>query len=214
MTGSGPGRTDILRRDLARFLKTCGFGVEELRTKIDIVRSEFADTHGYDPVEHAETWLTTPDSVLDEADPPLRVEDLGRDVAGIRLTCAVTADVYRVRDLLVARRDVRVIEARDYIKRAGPDGYRGLCLVVEVPVASTGRVRTVYVEVQIRTGVMESWESVATRLRTEFDGHVPREMLDEQRAAAESARDLDLRIGALQRHVEERSEADRDAPPA
>ncbi|MGV9734826.1 LysR family transcriptional regulator, partial [Rhodococcus aetherivorans] len=34
-------------------------------------------------------------------------------------------------------------------------------------------------------------ELAATRLRTEFDGHVPREMLDELRAAAESARDLD-----------------------
>ncbi|ATQ29577.1 (p)ppGpp synthetase [Rhodococcus ruber] len=201
MAGIGPERTDSPRRDPAGVGRSGGFALEDLRTKVGIVRDEFVDRHGYDPVEHVESWTAA-------AAP-------SAGLAGIRITCGVNADVYRLRDLLAVRRDVRVVEARDYIRRAGPDGYRGLCLVVEVPVARSDGVRAVRVEVQIRTGIMESWEFVATRLRTGFADHLPPEMLDELGAAAERARDLDSRIGALHRRMEDRiAGSQQEAPPA
>ena len=62
-------------------------------------------------------------------------------------------------------------------------------------------IRDVFVEVQFRTAAMDSWASREHKLFSKYDGHVPDELLDELRLAAENARTLDDRMQSLRAEV-------------
>lgn len=57
---------DILhfKDSLKRFMLNYKFGMDELNTKINILKEEFEFIHDYNPIEHVKSRLKTPESVL------------------------------------------------------------------------------------------------------------------------------------------------------
>ena len=49
-----------LRADFARFLLEYQFGIEEMKTKIEILRLEFVHLHEHNPIEHVGARLKSP----------------------------------------------------------------------------------------------------------------------------------------------------------
>ncbi len=96
---------------------------------------------------------------------------------------------------------MRVVEVEDYIARPKDNGYRSLHAIVEVPVFMSDRVQPVFVELQIRTVAMDFWASVEHKIFYKYDKAVPTELRDELRAAADTARDLDMRMETLHSQV-------------
>lgn len=203
----GQSATSLSPRELARFLMVYKFGIDEMMTKINILRDEFTYAHDYNPIEHVKSRLKTPESILAKAarkgvEPSLDgIRANVRDIAGIRISCSFTSDVYRISDMITRQRDVRVVDVVDYIAHPKPNGYSSLHVIVEVPVFMSDRVESVYVELQIRTVAMDFWASLEHKIYYKHDRAVPSDLREELRLAAETARALDVRMEALHERV-------------
>ncbi|QIG38645.1 GTP pyrophosphokinase family protein [Microbacterium sp. 4R-513] len=202
-----PSELRSLRDELQRFLLEYRFGMQEIETKIGILREEFEHTHAYNPIEHVSSRLKSPDSIVDKVarkgiDPGFEsIRARVTDIAGVRVTCSFVTDVYRLFDLLVRQDDITLLTVKDYIANPKPNGYQSLHAIVEVPVfLSTGRVE-VPVEVQFRTIAMDFWASLEHKIYYKYDSQVPDRLLAELKEAADSAAALDHRMERLHREL-------------
>jgi len=201
------GLTDQIPTELVRFLSLYGFAIEELTTKLEILRSEYTHFHDRNPIERVSSRVKDPQSIIAKA----RRRDVGlgfdeirehiQDIAGIRVTCSFVSDVYVVFEALCAQADLEVIEVEDYIAEPKPNGYRSLHAIVLVPVFLSGGVEHVPVELQFRTIAMDFWASLEHTIFYKYDKHVPDGLLQELREAAETAAHLDRRMERLHREI-------------
>lgn len=170
--------------------------IDEVETKLRVLQREFTHAGSYNPIENVSTRLKSMPSLLRKA--RLRgctkIDDVRThvtDVAGVRIVCSFTRDVYRVRDLLLAQHDVTLLAEKDYVAHPKPNGYRSLHLIVEVPVFLSSGAQSVPVEVQLRTIAMDFWASLEHKIYYKYDGHVPEHLLAELTTAADTASRLD-----------------------
>lgn len=213
-TGVVPRMMDI-RRQLAEFQLHYKFGMDEVLTKINILREEFEHTRDYSPIEHVNYRLKSLDRIMDKVqrygcEPTLKgIRHAIRDIAGIRITCSFVSDSYWVAEMLCSQPDLRVVEVKDYIRRPKPNGYQSLHVILQVPVFLSNRTEFVYVEVQIRTVAMDFWASLEHKIYYTYEGEVPGDILDELRDAAEKAAALDKQMAEIRDRV---SSLKRQAP--
>jgi putative GTP pyrophosphokinase len=197
----------IARGDLTAFLMTYKFGLDEMLTKINILREEFAFTHDYNPIEHVKSRLKSPASIAEKAHrkgcgpDPQSIRRHLLDIAGVRITCSFISDVYSITAMLTGQQDVRVLRTRDYIEHPKPNGYQSLHLVLEIPVFLSDRVEPVPIEVQIRTAAMDFWAGLEHKINYKYRGEIPARLLDELRDAATVADNLDKRMERLRTEV-------------
>jgi putative GTP pyrophosphokinase len=187
------------------------FGMDEVVTKLNILRDEFKHLHDYNPIESVSSRLKSPESLLEKIrrkglvleDHPSFDEMRERviDIAGVRVVCSFTSDVYRVFDVLAQQPDLRIVEVRDYIIEPKPNGYRSLHVLVEVPVFLSEGPRPVRVEVQFRTVAMDFWASLEHKIYYKYRRDVPPELLAGLRDAAETAYALDTDMERLHEEV-------------
>lgn len=196
-----------LQQRLGRFRQEYKFGIDEVLTKITILREEFEETHDYGPIEHVKTRLKTMDSLLAKmarlgVQPDLdQVRATIRDIAGIRVTCAFVDDTYRFAEMLTRQPDLTLLQTKDYIKEPKDNGYQSLHLIVSVPVFLSDRTVEVPVELQIRTIAMDFWASVEHQIYYKYDGAVPAHLREDLRRVASIATDLDEQVGRLREEV-------------
>ena len=197
--------------EFRRFLLEHKFGMDEVVTKLSILRDEFAHLHDYNPIEHVSSRLKSPESLVEkiqrkgiDLEGPAAYDEVRQrvtDIAGVRVTCSFVSDVYQVFDLLTDQQDVRTIEVRDYIARPKENGYRSLHVLVEVPVFLSGGVVPVVVEVQLRTVAMDFWASLEHKIYYKYRREVPAELLTGLREAADTAYTLDTTMERLHQEV-------------
>ena len=196
-----------LRDDTERFMLRYKFGMDEVITKLSILREEFSQTHDYNPIEHISSRLKSLDSVIAKMqrkgiEPTFdSIRDTITDIAGVRVTCSFVTDAYRLAELLTAQRDIRVLRVKDYIAEPKENGYQSLHLIVEVPVFLSSGAHPVAVEVQIRTIAMDFWASLEHKIYYKYDRQVPQELLDGLTDAAHTAAELDARMERLHRQL-------------
>ncbi len=196
-----------LQNRLVAFQLKYQFAIDQLETKINILREEFEHTHEYSPIEHVRTRLKSMDSLLDKIErtgSPRDLEQVGehiRDIAGVRITCAFVADAYWIADMLTSQPDVTVIEVKDYIVEPKDNGYQSLHLIVQTPVYLSDHTEQVYVEVQIRTIAMDFWASLEHKIYYKYEGEIPERLRDELHQAAVVADHLDRTMARLHDEV-------------
>ncbi|MEK5040382.1 GTP pyrophosphokinase [Sporosarcina sp. FSL K6-3457] len=208
-----------LKKEVTRFMLAYKFALDEVSTKINILEEEFQLIHEYNPIEHINTRLKTPESIIQKA---LRkniglslssIKENMRDIAGIRINCSFNSDIYKLSEMIQMQQDIEVIEYKDYIKNPKPNGYRSLHLILKIPVFMTDRVEHVFVEMQIRTIAMDFWASLEHKIFYKFDKSVPEEMLKELKEAAESANALDQKMEILHKEINEIKRMDEEFTP-
>ena len=183
------------------------FGMDEIVTKLNILRDEFAHLHDSSPIEHVSSRVKNPDSILEKmgrkgCEPTFEsIAERITDIAGVRVTCSFVSDVYQVLDLLAGQSDVTVIEVRDYIATPKPNGYRSLHALIEVPVFLSDGEVPVLVELQLRTIAMDFWASLEHKIHYKYREDVPASLLDGLRDAAETASELDATMERLHTEV-------------
>jgi len=209
-----------LKNELTRFMMSYKFATDEMMTKINILKEEFASIHDYSPIEHVSSRLKSPEGILKKAlrkGYPLALESIRdniQDIAGIRITCSFISDTYRVRDMLISQRDVTVLHEKDYISVPKANGYKSLHLIVAIPVFMSDRVQPVTVEVQIRTVAMDFWASLEHKIFYKYDGAVPDALVDDLKQAADVANRLDEKMEFLHDQVVALGPGPREAPGA
>lgn len=196
-----------LRDETERFMQRYKFGMDEVITKLSILREEFSQAHAYNPIEHISSRLKSVDSVVEKmrrkgVEPTFdAIRETITDIAGVRVTCSFVSDAYRLAELLTAQADVRVLQVKDYIAQPKENGYQSLHLIVEVPVFLSTGEHAVAVEVQIRTIAMDFWASLEHKIYYKYDRRVPGDLLEQLTDAAQTAAELDARMERLHRSV-------------
>ncbi|MNJ32873.1 GTP pyrophosphokinase [Paenibacillus bouchesdurhonensis] len=198
----------IMRNEITRFLLSYKFALDEMETKIDILKEEFESLHDYSPIEHTKTRLKSPESIMSKlyrkgANFSFEsIRETVKDIAGMRITCSFLSDIYRVSEMLQQQSDLKVLEIKDYIKNPKPNGYKSLHLLIEVPVFMSDRVENVCVEVQIRTIAMDFWASLEHKIFYKYNQSVPERLLQELKDAADTADELDHQMERLMNEVQ------------
>lgn len=209
MSESIAGVTDLLelRNEMRRFMLEYKFGIDEIMTKIAILREDFGNKHEYNPIEHVTSRLKEPESIWAKAQrkgSPLNLDDIRAnifDIAGIRVVCSFVSDIYRVRDMIAGQSDIKILSERDYIANTKPNGYQSLHLIAQVPVFLSDRVTHPIVEIQIRTIAMDFWASLEHKIYYKYNKTVPEGLLAELKEAADTAAALDEKMENLHRRM-------------
>ncbi|HEU0257790.1 MAG TPA: GTP pyrophosphokinase family protein, partial [Microbacteriaceae bacterium] len=202
------------------FMMPYKFGIDEVNTKIQILREEFNQLHAYNPIEHLSSRLKTPESIVEKVtrrgiEPSFdAIRETITDIAGVRVTCSFVSDVYRVFDLLTGQSDLKLIVAKDYIANPKPNGYKSLHAIVAVPVFLSNGPFPVPVEIQLRTIAMDFWASLEHKIYYKYDHVVPQDLLDGLKRAADTAAELDETMERLHAEIRGTGAPERPVAPA
>ena len=187
-------------------------GIKEIRTKLEILDSEFKVKYDHTPIHHIESRLKKPESIIKKAidkDVTLTEKEIMRhihDIAGIRVICNYIDDVYVVAQLLINQDDIKLIKIKDYIQNPKDNGYRSLHLVLEVPIFLAEGVQPIHVEVQLRTIAMDFWASLEHKLKYKTDNNVPEDIKKELIQCAMSISELDYKMQSIHNRLNNDSE--------
>ena len=181
--------------------------LKEIGTKLEILNDEFKFVHKYNPIEHIESRMKSEESIvrkLMKKGQDITVENIGRyidDVAGIRVICSFTPDIYRIVDMISNQDDIEVVKTKDYMVNPKPSGYRSYHMIVKVPIFLSDTVVPTRVEIQIRTVAMDFWASLEHKIYYKYDGHAPEYIRSELRECAEMISYLDSKMLAINEEI-------------
>ena len=182
--------------------------LKQINTKLEILNDEFQHVHQYNPIEHIKSRLKTPESIvkkLKKYGQESTIENMVayvNDIAGVRIICSFTNDIYRIADMIANQSDIRVIEVRDYIKTPKPSGYMSYHMLVTVPVYLSDRIVDTKVEIQIRTVAQDFWASLEHKINYKFEGDVPAKIKEELEECAYMVSKLDDHMLLLNEEVQ------------
>ena len=181
--------------------------LKKVGTKIEILNNEFANRYDYNPIEHIKSRLKSAESIvmkLKKDGYEVTIENMMEclsDIAGIRIICSFTSDIYQIADMIAAQGDVTVLHVKDYIKNPKPNGYKSYHMVVTVPVYLTDGPVETKVEIQIRTIAMDFWASLEHKIYYKFEGNAPQHIKTELVECARMVSDLDARMLSLNEEI-------------
>ena len=145
--------------------------LKEVNTKLEILNDEFVHIHNYNPIEYIKSRIKTPESIvkkLKKGGYESTIENMVtyvKDIAGIRIVCSFTSDIYRLAEMIGRQNDLTVISVKDYMKHPKASGYKSYHMIVSVPIFLSNKVVDTKVEIQIRTIAMDFWASLEHKLR-------------------------------------------------
>lgn len=145
-------------RSLERVLQMLLDRVEELRKEL---RESNDDSS---PIEHCLGRIKSEESMREKCrlqglpETPESALEKIHDAIGIRIVCAFLNDVYKMRDYIVGFDDIEIIQEKDYIRHAKPNGYRSLHLIIRVE-------KKYYAEIQLRTISMDTWAALEHHMK-------------------------------------------------
>ncbi|MBC6309425.1 GTP pyrophosphokinase family protein [Listeria sp. FSL L7-1582] len=194
--------------DEFRSLMTCYQSViREVRTKLDILNDEMALKEDRNPIQFITSRIKKPVSIgtklakKEKAISVCNIRETLNDVAGIRVICSYTDDIYWLAEMLTKQDDVYLIDTKDYIKNPKANGYRSLHLILEVPIFLSDRKESYRIEVQIRTIAMDYWASLEHSLRYKKEGSDAQLGLELENCAHEIA-EIEDRMRAIREKID------------
>ena len=183
------------------------YALKEIGTKLEILNDEFKLVHQYNPIEHIESRLKTDESItrkLIRKGKEITVENIQKyidDIAGVRVICSFTPDIYRIVDMISSQDDIEVLKTKDYMLNPKVNGYRSYHLIVRVPIFLSDRVVPTKVEIQIRTVAMDFWASLEHKIYYKYEGNTPEYIKKELKECADLVTFLDSKMLAINEEV-------------
>lgn len=181
--------------------------LKQVNTKIEILNNEFKLAHQYNPIEHITSRLKSTQSIakkLRHNGRELTIENIVKyvnDVAGTRIICSFTSDIYRIADLLAKQSDVQVLKVKDYIMSPKANGYTSYHMIVSVPIYLSNTMVNTKVEIQIRTIAMDFWASLEHKIYYKFEGNAPERIRKELKECADIVSFLDHKMLTLNEEI-------------
>ncbi|MBO6133444.1 MAG: GTP pyrophosphokinase family protein [Lachnospiraceae bacterium] len=186
--------------------------LKEIGTKLEILNDEFQHVHQYNPIEHIKSRIKTPESIVKK----LRrrgyestIDNMVKyvnDIAGIRIICSFTSDIYRIANMLASQSDIKVLSIKDYIRNPKESGYKSYHMIITVPIFLSDSCVDTKVEIQIRTVAMDFWASLEHKINYKFEGEAPEHIKRELSECAEMVSDLDAKMMSLNEEIKEVAE--------
>ena len=182
--------------------------LKQISTKLEILNDEFQHVHRYNPIEHIKSRVKTPESIVQklkkhgyESTIQNMVEYVN-DIAGIRVICSFTSDIYQIAEMIRNQSDIKVISIKDYIVNPKKSGYKSYHMLVTIPVYLSDRIVDTKVEIQIRTVAMDFWASLEHKINYKFEGNAPDHIRNELVECARMVAELDERMLSLNEEIQ------------
>lgn len=181
--------------------------LSKVKTKVKILQDEFSNIQKSNPIEHVNSRIKTPQSIvrkMHRQQIEVTIENMVEhinDIAGIRIVCSFTPDIYKIAEMISNQQDVTVLNTKDYIKNPKKNGYRSYHMIISVPIYLSNACRDVKVEVQIRTIAMDFWASLEHKIYYKFAGNAPEYMTTQLKDCADIVAELDERMLALNHSI-------------
>ncbi|MBD5395578.1 MAG: GTP pyrophosphokinase family protein [Lachnospiraceae bacterium] len=182
--------------------------LKQISVKLEILNDEFQHVHRYNPIEHIKSRIKTPESIVKklkkhgyESTIQNMIEHVN-DIAGIRVICSFTSDIYRIADMIRNQSDIKVIAVKDYLVSPKSSGYKSYHMLVTVPVYLSDRIVDTKVEIQIRTVAMDFWASLEHKINYKFEGNAPAYIKNELIECSKMASELDRRMLSLNEEIQ------------
>lgn len=181
--------------------------LREVNTKLEILNNEFKMAHQYNPIEHITSRIKSPESIakkLRHNNREVTVENIAKyinDVAGIRIICSFTSDIFRIAELISKQSDVTVLKIKDYITNPKENGYKSYHMIISVPIFLSDTVVNTKVEIQIRTIAMDFWASLEHKMYYKFEGNAPVNIRRELKECADLVSFLDQKMLAINEEI-------------
>lgn len=181
--------------------------LKEIGTKLEILNDEFQHVHQYNPIEHIKSRIKRPQSIVKKLKKhgyESTIDNMVKyvnDIAGVRVICSFTSDIYRIAEMIINQSDIKVISVKDYILNPKPSGYKSYHLIVTLPIFLSDRIVDAKVEIQIRTVAMDFWASLEHKIHYKFEGNVPIHIKQELVECAGMVSELDAKMLSLNEEV-------------
>ena len=202
-----PPSVAAVKQEYRELMQLYDGAIREVRTKLEVLDSEFRVRYARNPIHHIDTRLKSPASIAEKLarkgyPPTLEAAEAHlTDIAGVRIVCNYVEDIYRVAELLIHQRDVELVRRRDYIQEPKESGYRSLHLVIRIPVFLSSHTELVPVEVQIHTIAMDFWASLEHQLRYKSDQETTQKLRQRLQRCAEISARLDEEMQSIYREI-------------
>mgnify|MGYP000639337119 CR=1 FL=1 len=177
--------------------------LKQINTKLEILNDEFQHVHQYNPIEHIKSRIKTSESIVKKLkrygyeSTIDNMVNYVNDIAGIRIVCSFTSDIYRMAEMIGKQNDLTVVSVKDYIRHPKESGYKSYHMLVTVPIFLSDRVVDTKVEIQIRTIAMDFWASLEHKIYYKFEGNAPEYISKDLRECAEIVSMLDAKMLSL-----------------
>lgn len=181
--------------------------LREISTKLEILNDEFQHVHRYNPIEHIKSRIKTSESIVKKLKKhgyESTIENMVKyvnDIAGIRIICSFTTDIYRIAEMLKRQSDMEILSIKDYIKKPKASGYKSYHMIVSIPIFLSEKKVNAKVEIQIRTVAMDFWASLEHKINYKFDVNVPGHIKEELYECAQIVSELDAKMLSLNEEV-------------
>ena len=181
--------------------------LKEVRTKVEILNDEFQQVHQYNPIEYIKSRIKTPESIVKKLkrygyeSSIDNMVNYVNDIAGIRIVCSFTSDIYKLAEMIGKQNDLTVISIKDYIKNPKESGYKSYHMLVTVPIFLSDCVIDTKVEIQIRTMAMDFWASLEHKIYYKSDFEAPDYLQRELKACADVVDMLDAKMFSLNQAI-------------
>ena len=180
----------------------------EVETKFKVLNEQFSLEYDRNPIESIKTRVKSMDGIIKKVrkkELPLTLEAIEEninDIAGVRLICSFTSDIYRLAEMIGNQSDLKVLSIKDYIKNPKESGYKSYHMLVSVPIFLSDSVVDTKVEIQIRTIAMDFWASLEHKIYYKFEGNAPDYISRELRECAEMVYSLDDKMLSLNEAIQ------------
>lgn len=181
--------------------------LKKVVTKLEILNDEFQHTHSYNPIEHIKYRIKSPESIVKKLKKKgyestiQNMVDYVNDIAGIRIICSFTSDIYKIADMIANQPDVKVQYIKDYIVNPKESGYRSYHMHITTPVYLSDRIVDTKVEIQIRTVAMDFWASLEHKMKYKFEGNAPDHLRESLRECSDMIATLDEKMLSLNKEI-------------
>lgn len=186
--------------------------LKQISTKLEILNDEFQHVHRYNPIEHIKSRIKTPESIVKKLKKHGYESTIGNmvkyvnDIAGIRVICSFTSDIYQIAEMISNQSDINVISVKDYIVNPKASGYKSYHMLVTIPVYLSDRIEDTKVEIQIRTVAMDFWASLEHKIHYKFEGNAPDHIKEQLVECSKIVSDLDTRMLNLNKEIQQLGE--------
>lgn len=183
--------------------------LEEIRAKFEVLNMELSLKRDANPIESISCRIKKPVSIIEKLRQKgldFSLDNIERnifDVAGIRIVCSFTDDIYHIAERICLQEDIRLLRIKDYIKNPKENGYRSLHLVVSVPVVFAEESKMLPVEIQFRTIAMDFWASIEHKLRYKknLSEDISKAIANDLWECADKINDIDNRMQDINRRM-------------
>ena len=145
--------------------------MNEVITRLNTIRKYKLIHNDRDPIEYITSRIKSEKSMkekLERKNLPVTLESaLNKvfDAVGVRIICSYIDDVYEIVKMLKQYKDLKVIKEKDYIKNPKENGYRSYHIVFQMKLDIAGEIKSVFIEIQIRTIAMDFWSSLEHQMK-------------------------------------------------